>query len=110
MSKRKIAVIVVVCIIGIIVGIVITTLNKHTPTQTYTLTINTSPSDEGCYVRPSGGEYESGVQVTLTAHPYGAYTFKNWSGSASGNTSIITITMDSDKNITAHFERIPIAR
>jgi len=71
----------------------------------YTLTINISPSGAGS-VSPSGGEYESGEQVTLTASPASDYTFDYWGGSASGTTSTITITMDSDKSLTAHFEAI----
>jgi uncharacterized repeat protein (TIGR02543 family) len=55
-------------------------------------------------VSPAGGEYESGTQVTLTASPAMGYIFENWTGDASGSTSTITITMDSDKSLTAHFE------
>jgi uncharacterized repeat protein (TIGR02543 family) len=82
------------------------TANFKTITQTYTLTTNISPSGAGS-VSPSGGEYESGVQVTLTASPASGYTFDHWSGSASGTTSTITITMDSDKSLTAKFATIP---
>jgi uncharacterized repeat protein (TIGR02543 family) len=82
------------------------TANFKTITQTYTLTTNISPSGAGL-VSPSGGEYESGVQVTLTASPVSGYTFDHWSGSASGTTSTITITMDSDKSLTANFVTIP---
>jgi uncharacterized repeat protein (TIGR02543 family) len=79
------------------------TANFKATTQTYTLTTNISPLGAGS-VSPSGGEYESGVQVTLTASPASGYTFDYWSGSASGTTPTITITMDSDKSLTAHFE------
>ena len=72
---------------------------------TYTLTTGTSPSGTG-FVSPSGGAYESGAQVTLTATPAGGYTFDYWGGSASGTTSTITITMDSDKFVTAHFTKV----
>jgi uncharacterized repeat protein (TIGR02543 family) len=72
---------------------------------THTLTINISPLGTGS-VSPSSGEYESGVQVTLTASPASGYTFDYWSGSASGTTSTVTITMDSDKSLTAHFTKV----
>jgi hypothetical protein len=72
---------------------------------THTLTINISPLGTGS-VFPSSGEYESGVQVTLTASPASGYTFEYWSGSVSGTTSTITITMDSDKSVTAHFMQV----
>jgi uncharacterized repeat protein (TIGR02543 family) len=100
MSKKKLTRITVACIIGIIVLVVIAT--SCGPTL-YTLTTNISPSGAGS-VSPSGGEYESGMQVTLTAAPASGYTFDYWSGSASGTTSTITITMDSDKSLTAHFK------
>jgi uncharacterized repeat protein (TIGR02543 family) len=105
-SKKKLAGIIVACIIAIIVIIVIATRPPTPLTQTYTLTINISPSGVG-FVYPSGGEYESGAQVTLTATPASGYTFDYWSGSASGTTSTITITMDSDVSLTAHFKTIP---
>lgn len=82
------------------------TANFKSTTQTYALTVDVSPSGAGS-VSPSGGEYESGVQVTLTANPASGYTFDYWSGSASGTTSTVTVTMDSDKSLTAHFKAIP---
>jgi uncharacterized repeat protein (TIGR02543 family) len=107
MSNRKISPIVVAYIIGVIVGIVIITSCTSAPsTQTHTITINISPPGAGS-VSPSGGEYESGAQVTLTASPAIGYTFEHWSGDASGTISTITITMDSDKSLTAHFETTP---
>lgn len=74
--------------------------------QMYTLTTNVIPSGAG-WVSTSGGEYESGAQVTLTATPASGYTFDHWSGSASGTTSSILITMNSDKSISAYFKTTP---
>ena len=79
------------------------TANFKASTQTYTLSTNVSPSGAGS-VSPSGGEYESGVQVALTASPASGYAFDYWSGSASSTVSTITITMDSDKSLTASFK------
>jgi uncharacterized repeat protein (TIGR02543 family) len=78
-----------------------------TPFDTHTLTTIVSPSGAGS-VSPSGGQYESGVQVTLTASPASGYTFDHWSGSASGTTTTITITIDSDTSLIANFETVPI--
>jgi len=104
MSKKKLAIIIVVCVIAIIVVIAIASPEEPTPSaETYTLITNISPSGAGS-VSPSGGEYESGVQLTLTASPASGYTFDHWSGSASGTTSPITITMDSNKSLTANFK------
>jgi len=103
-SKKKIAGIIVTCVIAIIVIIVLFSIKPWA--RTYTLSVSVNPSQSG-FVLPSGGEYESGAQVTLTANPASGYTFDHWSGSASGTTSTTTITIDSDKNLTAHFETIP---
>jgi len=78
---------------------------KEDSASTYTLSVSVSPSGAGS-VSPSGGEYESGVQVTLTANPASGYAFDYWSGAASGTASTITITMDSNKNLTANFKTI----
>lgn len=73
------------------------------PPLTYSLSTDVSPSGAGS-VSPSNGTYEPGVQVILTASPASGYTFDHWSGSASGNTSSIAITMHSDENLTANFK------
>jgi hypothetical protein len=68
----------------------------------YTLTI---AAGDGGTTDPTPGSYkhDSGTQVTVTAsHNYG-YEFSNWSGGASGTANSITITMDSDKSVTANF-------
>jgi len=101
MSKKKLAGIIVGCIIVVIVVIVIT----HLPWK-YTLTTNTIPSGAGS-VSPSGGKYGRGVQVTLTASPASGYRFVNWTGDAGtiGNvdTTSTNITMNGDYSITANF-------
>jgi len=69
----------------------------------YTLSTSISPSGAGS-VSPSDGQYEEGSQVTLTATHASGYTFDSWNGDASGSSTTITITMDSDKSLTAHFK------
>jgi hypothetical protein len=69
-------------------------------TQTYTLT--TSVNGEGT-ISPSSGEFEEGESVTLTGTPSQHWVFNNWSGDGSGSSNIITITMDSDKNVVGNF-------
>ena len=103
MSKKKLAGIIVVCIIAIIVIVVLAT---PTPTPTYTLSVSVNPPEAGS-VSPSGGEYESGLQITLTATPASGYTFDYWDDAASGSSNTVTITMNSNKTITAHFKEEP---
>ena len=101
MSKNKLVAIIVVCTIAIIVAIVLFSIKPWE--RTYTLSVSINPSQAGS-VSPSGGEYESGAQVTLTANPASGYTFDYWYGAASGSSNTVTITMNSDKTITAYFE------
>jgi uncharacterized repeat protein (TIGR02543 family) len=70
----------------------------------YTLTI---AAGTGGTTTPAPGNYthDSGTQVTITAVPDSGYNFSGWSGSATGTTNPITITMDSNKSITANFIR-----
>lgn len=94
--------------VGIIVGCIIVAIIVAfiaIPAPRYTLSVSVSPSGAGS-VSPSDGEYEADVQVTLTANSASGYTFDNWSGDASGTVSTISISMDSDKSIVAHFEEM----
>jgi len=55
---------------------------------------------------PNQATYNSGAIVTLTATPASGYTFTSWSGDATGSTSPLSVTMNSNKNITANFTAI----
>jgi len=68
----------------------------------YTLTVNINPPGAGS-VTPSGGSYTSGTVVTLTETPIASYKFVNWSGDATGSGSSVTVTMNSNKTVTANF-------
>jgi len=52
---------------------------------------------------PSLVSYNSGATVQLTATANSGYTFTSWSGDANGSLNPLTVTMNSDKNITANF-------
>ncbi|MBK8430954.1 MAG: hypothetical protein IPL28_06495, partial [Chloroflexi bacterium] len=52
---------------------------------------------------PNSGTYDYGTVVTLTATADLGSTFTDWSGDVVSTTNPITITMDSDKFITATF-------
>ena len=71
----------------------------------YQLQVSSSPS-EGGMVSTSGGTYDPDTTVTLVATPSPGYEFISWSGDASGTSPSTTITMDSDKTITARFDTI----
>ncbi|WP_408040614.1 InlB B-repeat-containing protein, partial [Tenacibaculum amylolyticum] len=54
----------------------------------------------------TGGVYNDGTSVELTATPDVGYQFDGWSGDATGTTNPLTITMDADKTVTAMFSKI----
>jgi len=114
MSSGNLKGIIIGCIIAVIgvVGIAMSgeprTSPEPEPTLRYTLSVSVGPPGTGS-VSTSGGEYESGAQVVLIASPTSGYTFDRWSGSASGSTPAVMITMDSDKSIIANFKATPTA-
>ncbi len=73
-----------------------------TYTPQYTLTTNVEGNGT-VTLNPPGGTYPEGTVVTLTATPYGCWQFDGWSGHLNGMENPTTITMDSDKTVTATF-------
>ena len=59
------------------------------------ITVNIDSNDDGLY--------NYGTVLELTAVPNEGYVFDSWSGDVSSTDNPLTITMDSDKNITALF-------
>lgn len=71
---------------------------------TYTLSTSSSPSNGGSVsLNPSGGTYDAGTVVTVTANASGGYSFTGWAGDASGSSNSTTVTMDGNKSVTALF-------
>ncbi|MDO6388675.1 malectin domain-containing carbohydrate-binding protein [Pontibacter sp. BT731] len=78
---------------------------KVATSTNYSLT--TSTTGNGSVGRsPDQSNYTAGTEVTLTATPASGYTFAGWSGDASGTTNPLTLTMNSNKNITATFTAV----
>lgn len=70
---------------------------------TYTLTTHVDPSGAGT-VSPPGGTYPQGTVLSVSANANTGYVFDHWSGDASGTSQTIELIMNSNKDITAHFE------
>jgi hypothetical protein len=81
-------------------------LHIGTGSSYYSLTTTVSPANGGSVsldiAQPAQG-YLEGTEVELTANPASGYAFSCWAGDISGSTNPITITMDSDKSLTANF-------
>jgi uncharacterized repeat protein (TIGR01451 family)/uncharacterized repeat protein (TIGR02543 family) len=112
MNRKKLVGIIIACAVVAAVAIVLAILRPWggaASAQTYTLTTAVNPRGTGL-VSPSGRQYESGVQVTITASPASGYTFDHWSGSASDTSPTISITMDHDYSVTANFMAASVDR
>ena len=69
-----------------------------TPATKYTLTIT---AGNGGSVDTTGGEYEKGTSITVTAEPNTGYEFEKWSDNNTQNPR--TIVVNSDLDLTANF-------
>ncbi len=70
--------------------------------STYTLTRNSTVGGSIGY-SPRASSYAAGTVVSLHGNPSDDYIFDYWSGDASGTEDDITITMNGNKSVTAHF-------
>ncbi|UII26909.1 endo-1,4-beta-xylanase [Fulvivirga maritima] len=65
---------------------------------------NTSVDGGGSLIlSPQQSSYASGSSVTATAVPDPGYEFSNWSGDVGGSTNPTTISVISNRSLTAHF-------
>jgi gliding motility-associated-like protein/uncharacterized repeat protein (TIGR02543 family) len=70
--------------------------------QSYTLSTTASPAAGGTVT--GAGSYTYGTTATLKATPAAGYIFTGWSGDASGTSSSTTVTINSNKSVTANFQ------
>jgi uncharacterized repeat protein (TIGR02543 family) len=71
----------------------------------YSITIDPTPTGGSITLDPPSGPYPSGSTVTVTAVPDTGYGFVEWVGDLSGSNNPATLTMDSDKTISASFQQ-----
>ena len=112
MKRKKLVEIIIACALVAAVAIALAILRPWEGpafAQTYTLTTAVNPPGTGL-ISPGGHQYESGVQVTVTASPASGYAFDHWSGSTSDTSPTISITMDHDYSITANFVAASVDR
>jgi len=70
----------------------------------YQLVIAVSPSNSGTVSPPSGGFYDAGLSVPITASPATGYQFNNWTGPVGSTTSASTsVSMTQSQTVTANF-------
>jgi len=70
----------------------------------FTLTLGVDPTGAGSVSKsPDQPTYMAGSLVQITATFVGGYHFDHWSGGATGSTNPITVPVNGDLSITAHF-------
>ena len=77
-----------------------------TPIAEYQLTVNTGTNGS---VSPSGGTYNAGTSISITASPDNGYGFVNWTDSSGNELSTnptYTFNITSDTTITANYEEL----
>ncbi|MFW6048146.1 MAG: InlB B-repeat-containing protein, partial [Candidatus Natronoplasma sp.] len=72
--------------------------------HSYNLTVNVE-GEGSIDVDPDEKEYEPGTIVNLTAEPDEQYYFERWSGDHESEDKEINITLDDNKEISAHFKK-----
>jgi len=70
----------------------------------YSLTVEIQP-EEGGEVNYPTGPYKEGQQVSLEAVPKEGYVFAGWTGTVSGDANPLSLVMERDQKLIAHFER-----
>jgi len=70
----------------------------------YQLTISASPAAGGTVAPATGGFYNSGTAVNITATPASFYVFTGWTGTvASASSASTTVTMNAPETVVAGF-------
>jgi len=77
------------------------------PPPLCTLSVSINPLEGGSVSPPSGSEYKLGTQVPLTVTPSPGYEFNHWSGTDDNSVNPTTVTMNSNRSITAYFSQLP---
>jgi len=62
--------------------------------------------DDEVIETPFEKDYKQGIEADLSADPYDGWYFGGWTGDVESDEEEINVTMDSDKNVTANFERV----
>jgi uncharacterized protein (TIGR02145 family) len=71
--------------------------------KVYTLTVINNPSVGGRTTHDRITTHDTGAVVTVTAMPNDGYRFDRWSGMSTSTNPTVTVTMNGDKTLTAHY-------
>ena len=119
-SKKNLAILLIILLVGLLLygcgptapkvppptaALLLTDTPEPTP-AIFNLKVNVTPEIGGS-VTPNERQFEEGHEVDLYAEPAIGYAFDQWSGDDSSRNHAVTVVMDADKELTAHFERAP---
>ena len=79
------------------------TTNPTTSVTQYTLTVT---AGDGGSVSTTGGTYNNGTSISITATPGEGYEFIGWSDGSTANP--LNVTLNSNTSVTANFELLPM--
>ncbi len=81
-------------------------VTAHFRLRTHSLLVNVSPANGGSVtINPEKTEYDFGEIVQLKAIADTDFVFQSWSGDISSTSSIVSVTMNQDRSITANFRK-----
>jgi uncharacterized repeat protein (TIGR02543 family) len=75
------------------------------PEVYFLLTVSVKPNEGGIAV-PGKERVLEGSEVTVQAKASPGYEFEGWSGSSTDTSPSLSLVMDSDKELTAHFKKV----
>ncbi|BBB32115.1 hypothetical protein TTHT_0529 [Thermotomaculum hydrothermale] len=78
-------------------------IGQHT--SLYTLTVNT-PDGNGTTTPSGTNDYQYGTGVQVSATPNSGYAFSGWDGDIVSSDNPLTVVMDNDYTINAHFAEL----
>lgn len=90
-------------IIALLVAVMAWGCNPADAPSVHKLTTNVTPT-EGGTISPSSGEYDAGSEVEIKAEPSENYVFDHWKGDVYAQENPQTISIQSDRSITAVFK------
>ena len=72
----------------------------------YTLATVTNQDVRAITRNPDNASYREGAMVTVTAPTVDGYEFTGWSGASTSTNTIVTVTMDGNKTLTANYKQV----
>ena len=83
-----------------------TVTQSGTTAATYVKLVTQVQGSGGSVTDTGDGTYEKDDSATLTATPASGYAFSKWTGDVNATANPLTLIMNADKNLTAHFTKL----